>query len=220
MITEELQAIKERCDLATSGPWRVVPDARPDIFCPSDSNGGYLGAGHIATVSKYGPQWQDGKWCNHDDAEFIAHARTDIPALLDEIIRLREADEIREAAYVAETIARAKAEAELVQLREQLLVCLREQLSVPVVCAESSVNLAACCGTLTSGSDWQPIATAPKGIAVLGITRNGAGLWLRPAVYVHEGKLFSEWRLADRPNIALYYAPILWLPLPRPPPNH
>lgn len=88
MTREQLEEIKKRCIAATPGPWRVEYDSRPDIMTDVDG-GGYFGEGHvatmIATVSKYGPDWHGEKWDNMDDADFIAHARTDVPALVAEI---------------------------------------------------------------------------------------------------------------------------------------
>lgn len=79
LSTEELREIRERCEKATQGPWVVDgtnavvwgPDAQ--IIFVLDANG------------------------DPDNDEFAAHAREDIPRLLDEIETLRaERDSIRE----------------------------------------------------------------------------------------------------------------------------
>ncbi|MGE7271417.1 hypothetical protein ACQKK5_08155 [Brevibacillus panacihumi] len=74
MSTEQLAATRERAERATEGPWRVVPDTIGGI--PIFDVRDRLDRSLVHTV---------------EDAEFIAHARTDIPALLTEITRLRTA---------------------------------------------------------------------------------------------------------------------------------
>lgn len=76
----DLEAIEARSNAATAAPWEAVCDStRPDIYTKS-RDGGYMDEGHLLSMSKYE---------NCDDAEFIAKARTDIPALIAEIRRLR-----------------------------------------------------------------------------------------------------------------------------------
>lgn len=77
----DLEAIRKRCEAATEGPWKWrayafgfrVWDANDNPVCDSfifDD----IGSGIIK---------------DKGIAPFIAHARTDIPALLDEVERLR-----------------------------------------------------------------------------------------------------------------------------------
>jgi hypothetical protein len=66
----DLDAIRARVDAATEGPWTADALAG-DLDAPS----GYRVAEVLA--------WSD------PDAEFIAHARTDVPALLAEVERLQ-----------------------------------------------------------------------------------------------------------------------------------
>lgn len=71
----DLKPIKAREAAATKGPWddtdpRCIRHAEPNI---------YVGDEEIADV--YG----------HNDSQFIAHARQDIPALIAEVERLRAA---------------------------------------------------------------------------------------------------------------------------------
>ncbi len=85
-----LEAIKARAEAATPGPWAVPVANVFRVVCP--------GAEHhnppmglcppypwrvIAEPSVYDP--------SAADAEFIAHARTDVPALVAEVERLRGA---------------------------------------------------------------------------------------------------------------------------------
>ena len=73
MTRDELDAIRQRVEAATPGPWAVSS--------PSSGHGVTVGHRMIlyATIELALP-----------DAEFIAHARSDIPALLDEIALLRQ----------------------------------------------------------------------------------------------------------------------------------
>lgn len=89
LTDEQLAAIRERADAATPGPWKVAwdgdadPDGawsaewpwliRQDIY-PGKS------VANLAEVE-----------ASTEDAEFIAYARTDIPALLAEIDRFKRA---------------------------------------------------------------------------------------------------------------------------------
>ena len=72
----DLEAIEERCNEATPGPWTVNED------------GGLMASKGYELIGSDG----DAVWMmSHDDAVFIAHAREDIPALIREIRRLRDA---------------------------------------------------------------------------------------------------------------------------------
>ena len=82
MTDAELQAIRQRCERATPGSW-------------------YHGQNVKHEHNVYGPQQEDitpafadqnyGRPMVPEDATFIAHARTDVPALLAEVERLRAA---------------------------------------------------------------------------------------------------------------------------------
>lgn len=108
MTDAELQAIRERCDRATSGPW--------DITVLWSSVGGRLReqpecqvhqslveyeiprniacrrfTGQSADFGSDEPPRDEGEvGLRPEDAAFIAHARADVPALLAEVDRLRE----------------------------------------------------------------------------------------------------------------------------------
>lgn len=84
MTDEELAAIRERAERASSGPWKGWDawDIRPGMVAmprlgPVQPECGFFagGADIVATVA---------------DAEFVLHARTDVPLLLIEVARLRE----------------------------------------------------------------------------------------------------------------------------------
>ena len=70
-----LAAIRERLAAATPGPWEARVEVHGVSLVPLLTN-----KGHLAFA--YGDGWGD-------DAEFIAHAPTDVAALLAEVERLR-----------------------------------------------------------------------------------------------------------------------------------
>jgi hypothetical protein len=70
LTKEQLEAIRQRAENAAAGPW--------DIF-----EGGYVVQGDGMILGN-----PVAKCKNDEDATFIAHARTDIPALLDHIAEL------------------------------------------------------------------------------------------------------------------------------------
>ncbi len=73
MDAARLQAIRERCEAATEGPWtKYTP--------PSDTDD----AGVLEPWVKY-PDGDDISVLTHPNADFIAHARSDIPDLLDAV---------------------------------------------------------------------------------------------------------------------------------------
>lgn len=85
MTAEQLAEIEARANAATSGPW-VHPNHRPDemglVYTAYPVND--AGARQVADSAQY---------CDASDvanADFIAHARSDVPALVAEARRLRE----------------------------------------------------------------------------------------------------------------------------------
>ena len=86
MSDDELAAIEARANAATLGPWRVLRQKKKTAINP-------WWRLCIETPIKHGP----GAWVariSNDlvpDAEFIAAARTDVPALLAEVRRLQRA---------------------------------------------------------------------------------------------------------------------------------
>jgi len=87
MTDEELDAIRERAARATAGPW-LVGDGELDGFPGSWDVWGsdYCGIASLAKTAEAAKFPRD----LEANAEFIAHARTDVPALLSEVDRLRE----------------------------------------------------------------------------------------------------------------------------------
>lgn len=80
MTSEELQAIKERVAKATAGPW----EWRVDCY------DFWLASNHFTVADSFG--YDDGDSTirvSKADAEFIAHARQDVPTLVAEVERLK-----------------------------------------------------------------------------------------------------------------------------------
>jgi len=76
MTKQELDKIRARCEAATEGPWHtMVSLTHSHIHCEDEHNN-YIGLA-------------DGMMRAEPNGVFIAHARTDVPALLDEVKRLR-----------------------------------------------------------------------------------------------------------------------------------
>jgi hypothetical protein len=87
MTHEQLQILRALCEKATPGPWEYHKSESGDgVLCP---RGGYVvEVGHGTT---------------NNDAAFIAAARDALPALLDEVERLRERlDDIQQHAEESE----------------------------------------------------------------------------------------------------------------------
>lgn len=82
LTQERLEAIRQRAENATPGPWILSPEK-----CGPEGQGVYEAEsfGHICEV---GDPYPRGNNRPQENMEFIAHARTDIPALLDHIAEL------------------------------------------------------------------------------------------------------------------------------------
>ena len=78
MRNEELQAIRTRVEATTPGPWVEGDDVE---------TAGEIYAGDPRVPILHGPPFEGPR---EEDLQFIAHARTDVPALLAEVERLRE----------------------------------------------------------------------------------------------------------------------------------
>ncbi len=74
---------------ATPGPWEDCPDTRPDVRTTCNT-GGFLGCGHIATVSRYD--------ANEADAALIAAAPGLLATLCDAMDAADRFNEVHRAA--------------------------------------------------------------------------------------------------------------------------
>jgi len=82
MTSDRVAQITERCDKATEGPWEHRGEGHFSLFIETeyaeDPDGDELP--QTVAIACYSIQ----------DADFIAHAREDIPYLLGEVARLKE----------------------------------------------------------------------------------------------------------------------------------
>ena len=93
---KELREIQERVKNATSGPWVLQwnPDNHPSgkyglhrILAPSGENSS--ADPHAPIFWGHGESYENHEANGLNDGYFLAHARTDIPRLMDEVRRLR-----------------------------------------------------------------------------------------------------------------------------------
>lgn len=85
MSPEELDAIRARCEKATKGPWNASAHLSGTCYGWDwqERFSAFNVAPHIASGTRGGKPGDDGLPQAIADAEFIAHARSDVPALLD-----------------------------------------------------------------------------------------------------------------------------------------
>lgn len=97
----DLDAIRARVDAATEGPWEWSANSDDRFFV----TGGGEGAAVNIEVDSHDGNWSMSRQRMQADAQFIATARTDVPALLDEVERLRP---VAEAAAAVVAVLRGK----------------------------------------------------------------------------------------------------------------
>lgn len=81
----DLEAIRLRVDAATPGPWGSVPQERTHIPTRYPRPAAVTVSGSVIWECTY----RQGNEQPNRDADFISNARTDVPALLAEVERLR-----------------------------------------------------------------------------------------------------------------------------------
>ena len=95
----DLKAIRKRCEAASEGPW----EWHGDVLSAKNACGEALSIYH--ETKGYDSYFVELD-CEQKDRDFIAHARTDIPALIADIEWLRE--ELHEVGMVAEREAQRR----------------------------------------------------------------------------------------------------------------
>ena len=84
MLTDEwLAEIEARCNAATPGPWILMPER-----CGPDGQEVYESQ-DLGCICSVGDPYPRGQNYPQENMEFIASARTDTPALVAEVRRLR-----------------------------------------------------------------------------------------------------------------------------------
>lgn len=91
MTQAQLEAIRKRAEAATEGPWTYVSQTEDKYEMPKLISPEFpiMNFGDCTTFYP-----MEGTPPDDEDAEFIAHSREDIPALLAEVERLQGIDEI------------------------------------------------------------------------------------------------------------------------------
>lgn len=117
----DLDAIRQRADAATPGVWihRKIKWGKSPIHVVVD------GPQSIAYAESEGADAAVFERANSANSEFIAHARHDVPALLDEVERLKSEMRMRELHHFEEEQKRIEAEAKAERLRIQLAAVIR-----------------------------------------------------------------------------------------------
>ena len=87
MTPEQLAEIRARAEAATPGPWECIESFPPGEFALAARPPDEVGPLTIAIVGN-DDAWEDAE----ANTQFAAHARTDIPALLDYIEELQKAE--------------------------------------------------------------------------------------------------------------------------------
>lgn len=86
MTREQLNAIASRAEAAERGPWEVTNGGDNETSTFIDGPDGDV---LIRNMRGHGYLSEEYVWVEEPNAQFIAHARDDIPALLAEVERLR-----------------------------------------------------------------------------------------------------------------------------------
>ena len=97
----DLKAIKERCDAATPGPWSACREAYSED------------AHHLYTGKWVWYEYTKSTFWSKEDMDFCAHAREDVPKLLEEVEKLQRQWEGLETVVL-------KQDAEIARLRSRL----------------------------------------------------------------------------------------------------
>lgn len=87
MTEAELSAIEARVNAATPGPWNVIEEN--DVGPNDEGYWAWLEVGPAKVDMPTGGPEKEKKQAE-SDAEFIAHARADVPALIAEVRRLQQ----------------------------------------------------------------------------------------------------------------------------------
>lgn len=82
MLTKKLEEIKERCEKATEGPWADYV-YRDRLFVKHNPENNSVFDICTMTPQNYKLSDLSEKYTYENDAKFIAHARTDVPMLLE-----------------------------------------------------------------------------------------------------------------------------------------
>jgi len=109
MTELDLDAIRARAEAATDGPWERYGDGSHEVYCAAN----FEDTAYEPPDVTYGSD-------RPADAEFIAHARTDVPALIAEVERLRKEREGLVAVVSQLKMRGIEADGDAIKLRNTL----------------------------------------------------------------------------------------------------
>lgn len=98
-LEELLKEMEERANAATRGPWRLEFDSNARIRCSEFSRRDPSWRDWIASTNEFPVVGQDSK-----NAEFIAHARVDVPRLIKAVKVLSEASRSIESMPIGDSV--------------------------------------------------------------------------------------------------------------------
>jgi len=90
MDQEQLNAIKERVENATNGPWQVYEMEDGTHIGTAEHHPQLKSPMHVVTMSYWGEKPHSRVFIDQHNAEFIVNAIEDVPALVAEVERLSE----------------------------------------------------------------------------------------------------------------------------------
>ncbi|MEX3713516.1 hypothetical protein ABFV99_14025 [Cytobacillus horneckiae] len=93
LTNEQLAEIRQRADAATEGPWAVFPDK-----CGPEGQGVFNDE-NFGCICEVGDPYPRGNNKPTENMNFIASARTDVPALLDMITELQSENKLLETSF-------------------------------------------------------------------------------------------------------------------------
>lgn len=157
MTREQLDAIRARMEAATPGPW----EAGTAVCCPDV---GWVG-GPRRTICPVYEGTKRTHMLDANDAEFIAHAREDVPALLMEVERLQTDVDLLKSLKHGWKVLTEKAIEEANTAYQLGAVAMRE--AAAQVCWQASDELADIPDMVTEQGELQVVATRIRALPIL-----------------------------------------------------
>lgn len=131
---DRLSEIRARCDAATPGPWDIG-GIRKNLI--QTANAPFC---EVCTV-RGGSSFQEIDGQQKSNAAFIAHAREDIPYLLSEIERLKQANKISEDAWDGCALDAAEAQIAVLTARAEKAEAERDTYRAALEALHINVDL-------------------------------------------------------------------------------
>lgn len=100
MNAEKLNEIKERAEKATSGPWKIFKNEDGTLIGTAYAHPQLKDAVPVVGIAIQGKEPHRIIYMDRVDAEFISHAREDVPKLVAEVERLNDEMADREQSHI------------------------------------------------------------------------------------------------------------------------